>query len=162
MAGYGNAAPYRSREGLNPRPAANMDEIQLRIDPMHADLDEDINGLHNQVAQVIGTEAKFQNEFLDQLHMTLLKGQAGLKNNVRRLNRSIIRSGSNHVVHVVAFGLVCFFVVPGILYRHRDPTKHPGASYRIDRPSSDEHTDLSLQAPAILWERTPLCYCFYP
>ncbi|CAN6678971.1 hypothetical protein FF1_019761 [Malus domestica] len=117
MAGYGNAAPYRSREGLNPRPAANMDEIQLRIDPMHADLDEDINGLHNQVrrlknvAQVIGTEAKFQNEFLDQLHMTLLKGQAGLKNNVRRLNRSIIRSGSNHVVHVVAFGLVCFFVV---------------------------------------------------
>ncbi|RXH92705.1 hypothetical protein DVH24_033601 [Malus domestica] len=67
MAGYGNVVPYRSREGLNPRPATNMDEIQLRIDPMYADLDEDIKGLHNQVAQVIGTEAKFQNEFLDQL-----------------------------------------------------------------------------------------------
>ncbi|TQD93385.1 hypothetical protein C1H46_020974 [Malus baccata] len=122
MAGYGNAAPYRSREGLNPRPAANMDEIQLRIDPMHADLDEDINGLHNQVRRLKNKEVLglmgdglvqyfFAWLWISNGHMTLLKGQAGLKNNVRRLNRSIIRSGSNHVVHVVAFGLVCFFVV---------------------------------------------------
>ncbi|ONI35269.1 hypothetical protein PRUPE_1G526600 [Prunus persica] len=117
MAAFGNAAPYRSREGLSTRPAASSDEIQLRIDPMHADLDDEITGLRSQVrrlrnvAQDIEAEAKFQNEFLNQLHMTLMKGQAGLKNNVRRLNKSIVQSGANHVVHVVVFALICFFMV---------------------------------------------------
>ncbi|PIN13863.1 V-SNARE [Handroanthus impetiginosus] len=114
------AAPYRSRDGLSTRPVAyggNSDEIQLRIDPMHADFDEEVSGLRKQVrklrdvAQEIETEAKFQNDFLNQLQMTLIKAQAGVKNNMRRLNRSIIREGSSHVVHVVLFALLLFFVV---------------------------------------------------
>ncbi|KAE8056984.1 hypothetical protein FH972_013710 [Carpinus fangiana] len=95
---YGGAAPYRSREGLSTRPVASSDEIQLRIDPMHADLDDEITGLRSQVK-------KLRNQ------MTVIKAQAGVKNNLRRLNKSIIQNGSNHVVQVVVFALICFFVV---------------------------------------------------
>ncbi|XP_039003365.1 bet1-like protein At4g14600 [Hibiscus syriacus] len=64
-----------------------------------------------QVAQEIGSEAKFQKDFLDQLQMTMIKAQAGVKNNIRKLKKSIIKHGSNHIVHVVLFALFCFFVV---------------------------------------------------
>ncbi|XP_021900707.1 bet1-like protein At4g14600 isoform X2 [Carica papaya] len=105
------------REGLSTRPVAGSDEIQLRIDPIHADLDDEITGLRSQVkllrnvAEEIGSEAKFQRDFLDHLQMTMIKAQAGVKNNLRKLNKSIVRSGSNHVVHVVLFALLCFFIV---------------------------------------------------
>ncbi|XP_010538206.1 PREDICTED: bet1-like protein At4g14600 [Tarenaya hassleriana] len=114
---YGDAAPYRSRDGLSTRPVGNSDEIMLRIDPMHHDLDDEITGLHSQVkqlkniAQEIGTEAKFQRDFLDELQMTLARAQAGVKNNIRKLNKSIIRSGNSHVMHVVLFALLCFFAL---------------------------------------------------
>ncbi|XP_048226533.1 bet1-like protein At4g14600 isoform X2 [Ricinus communis] len=74
---YGGAVPYRSREGLTTRPVGSSDEIQLRIDPMHADFDDEISGLRGQVkllrnvAQEIGSEAKFQKDFLDQLSFAL-------------------------------------------------------------------------------------------
>ncbi|GMP45801.1 hypothetical protein CsSME_00014188 [Camellia sinensis var. sinensis] len=96
---------------------ASSDEIQLQIDPMHGDLDDEITGLRKQVGQLkfvpkeIGTEAKFRNDFLNELQMTLIKAQAGVKNNMRRLNKSIIQHGSNHVIHVVLFALICFSVV---------------------------------------------------
>ncbi|XP_026658295.2 bet1-like protein At4g14600 isoform X3 [Phoenix dactylifera] len=73
---YGSG-PLRSREGLISRPAASSDEIQLRIDPMHTDLEEEISGIHNKkkfralemkgVGQEIETEAKFQNGIISQL-----------------------------------------------------------------------------------------------
>ncbi|XP_051117814.1 bet1-like protein At4g14600 isoform X2 [Andrographis paniculata] len=114
------AAPFRSRDGLSTRPAAyggSSDEIQLRIDPMHTDFEDEVSGLRSQVrklrdvAQEIETEAKFQNNFLNDLQMTLIKAQAGVKNNMRRLNKSIIKEGSNHVMQVILFALVLFFVV---------------------------------------------------
>ncbi|RYR47504.1 hypothetical protein Ahy_A07g033435 isoform A [Arachis hypogaea] len=49
---YGDAAPFRSREGLSTRPAASSDEIQLRIDPMDMDLDHEITGLRGQVKKL--------------------------------------------------------------------------------------------------------------
>ncbi|XP_042508253.1 bet1-like protein At4g14600 [Macadamia integrifolia] len=110
-------APYRSREGLSTRPVSNSNEVQVQIDPVHADLDQEIVGLHRKVkqlknvAQEIGSEAKYHNDFIAQLQMTLLKAQAGVKNNVRRLNMSIIQQGSNNVLHVVLFCLFLFFVV---------------------------------------------------
>lgn len=64
-----------------------------------------------QVAEEIGTEMKYQKDFLEQLQMTMIKAQSGVKNNLRRLNKSIIQSGSNHIVHVICFALICFFVV---------------------------------------------------
>ncbi|KAF3445979.1 hypothetical protein FNV43_RR11157 [Rhamnella rubrinervis] len=118
MAAYGGAAPYRSREGLTTRPVSGSDEIQLRIDPMHADLDDEITGLRSQVrklrnvAEEIGTEARFQNDFIDQLQMTLIKAQAGVKSNVRRLNKSIVQYGSNNVVHVVLLRFSVSFGLP--------------------------------------------------
>ncbi|GMH07362.1 hypothetical protein Nepgr_009202 [Nepenthes gracilis] len=92
------AVPYRSSEGLSTRQVASSDEIQLRIDPMHGELDDEIMGLRKQVrqlrnvAQEIETEAKFQNEFMNQLQMTLIKAQAGVKNNMRRLNKRIVQN----------------------------------------------------------------------
>ncbi|KAF9608230.1 hypothetical protein IFM89_008185, partial [Coptis chinensis] len=48
--GYYGSDPYRSREGLVTRTVSNNpDEIQLRIDPIHGDLDEEITGLHRQI-----------------------------------------------------------------------------------------------------------------
>ncbi|CAN0877305.1 Bet1-like protein At4g14600 [Linum grandiflorum] len=114
---YGGATPFRSRDGLSTRQAATSDEIQLRIDPMSADFDDEITGLRSQVkqlrnvAQDIGTEANFQKDFLDQLQMTVIKAQASVKNNIRNLNKSMVKSGSNHIVHVVLFALFCFFMV---------------------------------------------------
>ncbi|KAF3546418.1 hypothetical protein DY000_02008878 [Brassica cretica] len=138
---YGGAAPYRSKDGLSTRTATGSEEIQLRIDPMHSDLDDEITGLHGQVrqlknvkshssslechmyrmilrimglliiAQEIGSEAKFQRDFLDELQVTLMRAQAGVKNNIRKLNLSIIRSGNNHIMHVVLFALLCFFIL---------------------------------------------------
>ena len=32
--------------------------------------------------------------------MAMIKAQAGVKNNLRRLNKSIIQNGSNHIVQV--------------------------------------------------------------
>ncbi|CAK8537575.1 unnamed protein product [Lathyrus sativus] len=112
---YGGAVPFRSSDGLSTRPGAASEEIQLRIDPM--DLDDELTGLHHQVrrlkhvAEEIGTEMKYQKDFLEQLQMTMIKAQAGVKNNLRRLNKNIIQSGSNHIVHVVVFALICFTIV---------------------------------------------------
>ncbi|PNX96491.1 bet1-like protein [Trifolium pratense] len=113
---YGGAAPFRSSEGLSTRTAAaSSDEIQLRIDPV-GDLDDEITGytmgffvvnlnplvpeegdscntkFGRRVAEEIGTEVKSQKDFLEELQMTMAKAQAGVKNNLRRLNRSIVRN----------------------------------------------------------------------
>ncbi|XP_077213475.1 bet1-like protein At4g14600 [Tasmannia lanceolata] len=117
MANIYGSGRLRSREGLSTRSGAGSDEIQLQIDPIHGDLDEEITGLHRKikqlknVAQEIESESKFQNDFISQLQMTMIKAQAGVKNNMRRLNKNIIQQGSNHVFHVILFALFCFFVV---------------------------------------------------
>nr|CAB3496845.1 unnamed protein product [Digitaria exilis] len=61
--------------------------------------------------KISNQRAKYQNDFISQLQMTLTKAQAGVKNNMRRMNKSIIQNGSNHLVHVVLFALGCFFLV---------------------------------------------------
>lgn len=64
-----------------------------------------------QVANEIKSEAKLQSDFISQLQMTLTKAQAGVKNNMGKINKKIIQNGSNHLVHVVLFALGCFFLV---------------------------------------------------
>lgn len=43
---------FGDRDGLSTRTGAGSEEIQLRIDPMHSDLDDEISGLHGQVSQL--------------------------------------------------------------------------------------------------------------
>ncbi|GAV67910.1 hypothetical protein CFOL_v3_11413 [Cephalotus follicularis] len=111
------ANPHRSREGLSVRSVGNPDEIQLRIDPVHADLDQEISGLHSQVkklkyvAQEIETEARIQNGIISDLQTLMSRAEAGVKNGMRSLNRTVIQQRSNHILQVVIFGLVCFLVV---------------------------------------------------
>lgn len=117
----GNSAypsgPFRSREGLSSRSNPQSEQLHLRVDPINGDLDEEIDGLHHKVSQLkniaqeIESEARFQNGFLSQLEMTMIKAQAGVKNNMKRLNRNVIQKGSNHVMHVIIFGLLCFFIL---------------------------------------------------
>ncbi|KAF9682488.1 hypothetical protein SADUNF_Sadunf05G0114100 [Salix dunnii] len=83
---YGGSAPYRSREGLVTRAAASSDEIQLRIDPIHGDLDDEITGLRSQVrqlrnvAQEIESEAKYQKDFLETLVKEMVDEVPSLRN----------------------------------------------------------------------------------
>ncbi|XP_015583746.2 bet1-like protein At1g29060 isoform X2 [Ricinus communis] len=105
------AYPYRSREGLSARPVANSEEVQLRIDPVHADLDQEILGLHKQVAQEIETEARIQNDIISDLQRLMSNAEVGVRSGMRRLNRTVVQRRSNHILQVIIFGLACFTVV---------------------------------------------------
>ncbi|KAI5066322.1 hypothetical protein GOP47_0018946 [Adiantum capillus-veneris] len=111
------SSSYRYRQGLNNRLPTTNDQLQVRVDPLQGDLDEEIALLHSKVknlkgvAEAIETESKYQNELLNQLESAVTKAQAGLKNTMKRLNRSIIQQGSNHLLHVILFALLCFFLV---------------------------------------------------
>ncbi|XVE94691.1 hypothetical protein REPUB_Repub02eG0030900 [Reevesia pubescens] len=48
-------------------------------------------------------------EIMTDEQMTMIKAQARVKNNIRKLNKSISKHGSNHIVHVVLLALCCFF-----------------------------------------------------
>ncbi|KAF9687360.1 hypothetical protein SADUNF_Sadunf02G0085500 [Salix dunnii] len=61
-------------EGHSTRPVVSSDEIQLRIDPIHGDWDDE--------------------------QMAVMKAQAAVKNNLRKLNKVIIKNGGNHIGHV--------------------------------------------------------------
>ncbi|MCD9639765.1 hypothetical protein HAX54_024486 [Datura stramonium] len=100
-----------------------------------------------EVAQEIESEAKYQNDFINQLQMTLIKAQAGVKNNMRRLNRSIIQEDD-----LVGIGTP----------RQLDPTMHPDVSSLIDLPSSGELIDLHQHSLTILLEKIPLCCSYGP
>ncbi|XP_048130902.1 bet1-like protein At4g14600 isoform X2 [Rhodamnia argentea] len=114
---YGGAVPFRSHQGLMPRVAARSDEFVLQIDPVDGGLDHEVGGLCRQVhqlrnvAQEIDREAKFQNDMLNQLQLTLIKARAGVMSNIRRLNKSIVHCGSNHAIHIVVFALIRVFSV---------------------------------------------------
>ncbi|KAL3735085.1 hypothetical protein ACJRO7_024262 [Eucalyptus globulus] len=117
---HGRAVPFRSHQGLMRRAAvaARPDEILLQIDPVDGGLDHEVvGGLGRQVhqlrdvAQEIDREGKFQNDMLNQLQLTLIKARAGVKNNGRRLNKSIVQHGSNNVIHIIVFAMICFFLV---------------------------------------------------
>ncbi|CAM6098869.1 unnamed protein product [Calypogeia fissa] len=110
--------PYSSRDKFSGRyPSLNDGQLSVRVDPIQRDVDEEISGLHEKVhrlkhvAQVIESETKFQNELLNQLESTMLKAQAGLRSTMKRLNRSIIQNGSNHVMHVILFLFLCVFFI---------------------------------------------------
>ncbi|KAK8533795.1 hypothetical protein V6N13_028520 [Hibiscus sabdariffa] len=111
------ANPHRSSQGLSARPVSNSDEIQLRIDPIHADLDEEISVLHKQVTQLknvareIETEAWIQNDIVSDLQMLMSRAQAGVKNGMTKLNRTVAQQRSNHILQVIIFGLACFSIV---------------------------------------------------
>nr|XP_019069184.1 bet1-like protein At4g14600 isoform X2 [Solanum lycopersicum] len=122
---YG-AASYRSRDGLSTRQVGSADEIQLRIDPMHGDLDDEITGLRKQVkqlrnvAQEIESEAKYQNDFISQLQMTLIKTELGLKKHEIVEQENHRERKPNHMIHVVLFSLFCFFAIYTCPHFHGD------------------------------------------
>ncbi|CAI0422040.1 unnamed protein product [Linum tenue] len=113
------ANPYRSSEGLSARPVltGSADEVQLRIDPVHADLDDEILSLQSQVSQLknvaqeIESEAKYQNDLVSDLQRLMSNAEAGVKNGMKKLNRTVAQHKSNHILQVIVFGLMCFAVV---------------------------------------------------
>ncbi|KAI3929364.1 hypothetical protein MKW92_001035 [Papaver armeniacum] len=88
-----------ARSGYN----TNPDEIQLRIDPVN-DLNEEVSSLIINISllkndEEIGNEAKYQNDLISQL------------NNMKWINTKIIQNRLNHVIHVILFVFLCFFMV---------------------------------------------------
>ncbi|KAJ4840218.1 hypothetical protein Tsubulata_007499 [Turnera subulata] len=112
---------YRSRDGLSARATATPHEVQLRIDPiLYADhLDHQISSLHAQVSLLKYVtwpkksrwKAAIQNDIISDLKSLMASAQEGMKNGMRRLNRTMAQQRSNHVYQVVTFGLVCFLMV---------------------------------------------------
>ncbi|KAI6689255.1 hypothetical protein NL676_026083 [Syzygium grande] len=97
---YGGAVPFRSHQGLVARAAARSDEMVLQID-----LEDGDGGLDQEVGCLRGQVHQLRNQ------STLIKARAGLKNNVRRLHKSIVQYGSNNVVPIIVFALICIFLV---------------------------------------------------
>ncbi|KAI3875939.1 hypothetical protein MKW92_030508 [Papaver armeniacum] len=116
LSSYSGAVSHRSstRSGHNNN---NSNEIQIRIDPMNVDLDEKVSDLRSKisllknVAQEIGSEAKYQSDLISQLQMTAIKAQAGVKNNMKWIDKKTIKNGSNHLFHVMIFSASFFFLV---------------------------------------------------
>ncbi|XP_027124581.1 bet1-like protein At4g14600 [Coffea arabica] len=113
------AAPYRAREGLiTRRQGNNSGEIQLEINDLEQGaLDYGVTDLRGQVRKLrnvsyeIEAEAKYHRNLVKVLKLPLVRAQAALKNNSRRLNQRIVRDGSDHVKHVILFAVVCIFVL---------------------------------------------------
>ncbi|KAJ7006902.1 LOW QUALITY PROTEIN: hypothetical protein NC653_006075 [Populus alba x Populus x berolinensis] len=91
---------------------------------------------NHMVAQEIESEAKYEKDFLETLQMTVMKAQAGVKKNLRKLNKSIIK---NDLVEEM-----------DIPFCPVDPTMHLGDSCQIGLPSSDVRTDPLRRALTIL------------
>ncbi|KAI3873225.1 hypothetical protein MKX03_024984 [Papaver bracteatum] len=96
----------------------SFNELQIRIDPMNADLDEEVSDIRSKisqlkkVAQEIGSEAKYQSDLISQLQMAVIKSQAGLKGNMKWIDKKAIQTGLNHLFHVMLFSAsFCFLVV---------------------------------------------------
>ncbi|KAL2634001.1 hypothetical protein R1flu_005480 [Riccia fluitans] len=105
------ASSYRS--GLSNRTSGQQEQSHVGVS-IYGDIDEEIGVLHSKVgqlkniAQVIETETKYQNELLNQLEEAVAKAQAGVKSAMKKMSRSVIQNGSNHVVHTVLFGILFF------------------------------------------------------
>ncbi|XP_056167111.1 bet1-like protein At4g14600 [Syzygium oleosum] len=97
---YGGAVPFRSHQGLIARAVARSDEMVLQID-----LEDGDSGLDQEVGCLGGQVHQLRNQ------PTLIKARAGVKNNVRRLHKSIVQYGSNNVVPIIVFALICIFLV---------------------------------------------------
>ncbi|KAK6237927.1 hypothetical protein QUC31_003396 [Theobroma cacao] len=66
---------------------------------------------YQEVAQEIETEARIQNDIVSDLQMLMSRAQAGVKNGMKRLNRTVAQQRSNHILQVIIFGLACFTIV---------------------------------------------------
>jgi len=105
-------------------------------------------------------EGKFWTAFLHLIllsgslqQMTVLKAQAGVKNNVRRLNKSIIQHGSNHIVQVVVFALICFFVV---YFWAKMSRKWGSAALLWGEHSMERALEITLPAADLLLQRSSI------
>ncbi|CAI0422041.1 unnamed protein product [Linum tenue] len=106
-------------EGLSARPVltGSADEVQLRIDPVHADLDDEILSLQSQVSQLKNVSfstslfLQFSLFCLMQQQRLMSNAEAGVKNGMKKLNRTVAQHKSNHILQVIVFGLMCFAVV---------------------------------------------------
>lgn len=65
-----------------------------------------------------------------QQQMAMSQAGDGVKNGMKRLNRTITRHSSNHILQVIIFGLVCFTVVYlwSKLFRRWGPSLNRGAA----------------------------------
>eukprot|EP00210_Caulerpa_lentillifera_P009232 g8801.t1 len=106
---------FPSGTGLSSRnrPPINEDHLQIHVDG-EFDFDREIDGLRSQVGRLkhvtrsIHSEAKEQNQFMDQVSEIMEQSQIALKRASKKLRKVYDQSKGNHLLWLVLF---CFGVL---------------------------------------------------
>ncbi|CAL5227739.1 g10755 [Coccomyxa viridis] len=107
-----------SRDGLNVR-AAQSDNAQVSIEMGQGgyDLDSEIEGLRTdvgrlkQMSMAIGEENKLQKQAAETLSDYLEQADVALRRGMRRVNKALRQSKSNHLLYLALFCLGVFFML---------------------------------------------------
>eukprot|EP00891_Asterochloris_glomerata_P007438 jgi/Astpho2/7438/gw1.00114.194.1_t len=85
--------------------------------PGQYDFDSEVEGLRSQlgrlkeVASAIGEESKLQNSAIAGLEDAMERAQHAMKRGLRKVNKALQQSKSNHFMHLALFCLLIFCVL---------------------------------------------------
>jgi len=115
---YRGGGGFPSRDALHSRSAGAPSSEQISINmPNTFDLDSEVEGLQSQigrlkqVAKAIGEENVLQTQAATSLEETLEQARLAMKKGIRRVNRALQQSKSNHFLYLALFCLAVFFAL---------------------------------------------------
>lgn len=123
MAAYRGGGGFPSRDALHARSSGASssyvnDQSQVSINmPDAFDLDNEVEGLRGQigrlkqVAHAIGEENVLQAQAANSLEEVLDQAGVAMKKGIRRVNRALQQSKSNHFLYLALFCLAIFFAL---------------------------------------------------
>lgn len=122
MAAYRGGGGFPSRNALHARSGASSsyaaDQGQVSINmPDAFDIDSEVEGLQGQlgrlkqVARAIGEENVLQSQAANSLEEVLDQAGLAMKKGMRRVNRALQQSKSNHFLYLALFCLAIFFAL---------------------------------------------------
>lgn len=123
MAAYRGGGGFPSRDALHARSSGTStgfgnDQNQVSINmPESFDMDTEVEGLRGQVgrlkqvARAIGEENVLQQQAANSLEEVLDQASLAMKKGMRRVNRALQQSKSNHFMYLAVFCLAIFFAL---------------------------------------------------
>lgn len=119
MAAYRGGGGFSSRDALHARSSGfGSDQNQVSINmPDAFDMDSEVEGLRGQVgrlkqvARAIGEENVLQAQAASSLEEALEQASLAMKKGMRRVNRALQQSKSNHFLYLALFCLAVFFAL---------------------------------------------------
>lgn len=123
MAEYRGGGGFPSRSALHARSsgastsyAADQGQVSINM-PDAFDIDSEVEGLQGQigrlkqVARAIGEENVLQSQAANSLEEVLDQAGLAMRKGMRRVNRALQQSKSNHFLYLALFCLAIFFVL---------------------------------------------------